>query len=83
MEVVSETGSPFDLEGEPARELIEKILARPLFAHLATASERGPCESPVWFLWEGGALWIIENYKTDSFPSRIEREPEAIRGRQN
>jgi len=83
MEVVSETGSRFDLEGEPARELIEKILARPLFADLATASERGPRESPVWFLWEGGALRIIGNYKIDSFPSRIEREPEAIRGRQN
>jgi hypothetical protein len=66
MEVVSETGSRFDLEREPAQELIEKILSRPLFAHLATASERGPRESPVWFLWEGGALWIIGNYKTDS-----------------
>jgi hypothetical protein len=79
MEVVSETGSRFDLEGEPARELIEKILARPLFAHLATASERGPRESPVWFLWEV-ALWIIGNYKTDSFPSRIEREPRCAVG---
>jgi nitroimidazol reductase NimA-like FMN-containing flavoprotein (pyridoxamine 5'-phosphate oxidase superfamily) len=80
MEVVSETGSRFDLEGEPAQELIEKILARPLFAHLATASKRGPRESPVWFLWEGGALWIIGNYKTDSFPSRIEREPRCAFG---
>jgi hypothetical protein len=54
---------------------MRELLARPLFAHLATASRAGPRESPVWFLWEEEALWIIGNYRTDTFPSRIEREP--------
>lgn len=63
-----------------AHRLMEEILARPLFAHLATGSERGPRESPVWFLWEEDALWIIGNYKTDSFPKRIEKEPRCAIG---
>lgn len=80
MEIVRETGSHFDLGEESARELMESVLARPLFAHLATSSAQGPRESPVWFLWEGGALWIIGNYKTDSFPARVEREPRCAVG---
>lgn len=80
MKVVRETGSHFDLGEEPARRLMEDVLSRPLFAHLATSSERGPCESPVWFLWEGGALWFIGNYETDTFPKRIEREPRCAVG---
>ena len=80
MKIVRETGSHFDLEEGPARRLLEEVLARPLFAHLATASDEGPRESPVWFLWEGGALWIIGNYVTDSFPKRVEREPRCAVG---
>lgn len=59
---------------------IEEFLARPLFAHLATASEEGPRESPVWFVWEDGAVWIIGNRRTDTFPERIEREPRCAIG---
>lgn len=80
MKVIRDTGSHFDLDEESARRLMEEVLARPLFAHLATASEHGPRESPVWFLWEGGALWVIGNYQTDSFPKRIEREPRCAVG---
>jgi hypothetical protein len=80
MKIIRETGSHFDLDEESALRLLEDVLARPLFAHLATASEQGPRESPVWFLWEGGALWVIGNYKTDSFPKRIEREPRCAVG---
>ncbi|MDQ3803097.1 MAG: pyridoxamine 5'-phosphate oxidase family protein [Acidobacteriota bacterium] len=80
MKIIRETGSRFDLDEEPALRLMEDVLARPLFAHLATASEHGPRESPVWFLWEGGALWVIGNYATDSFPKRIEREPRCAVG---
>jgi len=54
--------------------------SRPLFAHLSTASEHGPRESPVLFLWEEGAVWIIGNYETDSFPKRIERDPSCAVG---
>ncbi|HEV2708148.1 MAG TPA: pyridoxamine 5'-phosphate oxidase family protein [Pyrinomonadaceae bacterium] len=80
MKIVRETGSHFDLDEAAARRLLEDLLARPLFAHLATSSEQGPRESPVWFLWEDGALWIIGHYRTDSFPRRIEREPRCAIG---
>lgn len=80
MKIVRETGSHFDLGDDEARRLLEEVLSRPLFAHLATASEDGPRESPVWFLWEGGALWVIGNRATDSFPSRVAREPRCAFG---
>jgi hypothetical protein len=80
MKVVRDTGSHFDLDEEAAHHLMQEILARPLFAHLATDSEEGPRESPVWFLWEKGALWIIGNYQSDSFPKRIELEPRCAVG---
>jgi hypothetical protein len=80
MKIIRETGSHFDLEGGSANRLMNEILERPLFAHLATASVHGPRQSPVWFLWEDGALWIIGNYKTDSFPKRIEQEPRCAIG---
>ena len=59
---------------------LEELLSRPLFAHLASASEEGPRESPVWFLWEDGAVWIIGSLRDDSFPQRIEREPRCAIG---
>jgi general stress protein 26 len=35
------------------------VLDRPLMASLATVSADGaPRNAPVWFLWEGGALWM-------------------------
>src|SRR3712207_6919610 len=80
MRIVRETGSHFDLDEEGARRLLADLLSRPLFAHLATASQDGPRESPVWFLWEEGALWVIGNYRTDSFPKRVEREPRCAVG---
>ena len=80
MQIVRQTGSHFDLGDEGAQRLLADLLSRPLFAHLATASEQGPRESPVWFLWEEGALWVIGNYRTDTFPRRIEREPRCAVG---
>lgn len=53
---------------------VDEFLARPLFAHLATASPSGPRESPVWFLWEEGAIWILGSTATDTFPMRIEQD---------
>jgi len=52
---------------------IDDFLARPLFAHLATASEDGVRESPVWFLWEDETVWLIGNTR-DSFPKRIRKD---------
>jgi Pyridoxamine 5'-phosphate oxidase len=81
MKVIHKTGSHFDLDQGAALRLMEEILARPLFAHLATVSFEGvPRESPVWFLWEGGAVWIIGNYQTDSFPKRIEQDARCALG---
>jgi hypothetical protein len=80
MEIVRRAGSSFDFDDSAARRLIEDVLSRPLFAHLSTASDEGPRESPVWFLWEEGELWIIGNRKTDSFPNRIAREPRCAVG---
>jgi hypothetical protein len=74
MKIVPDTGSHFDLDDERARELMRDLLSRPLFAHLATASAEGPRESPVWFLWEDESLWITGNYRTDTFPTRIESD---------
>jgi hypothetical protein len=80
MKIIAQTGSHFDLDEEAAYSLMNDILSRPLFAHLATYSESGSRESPVWFLWEDDALWIIGNYKTDSFPKRIEQDPRCAIG---
>jgi hypothetical protein len=57
-----------------------EFLSRPLLAHLATASHKGPCESPVWFLWENGAIWILASRKTDTFPARLGRDPRCAIG---
>src|SRR5688572_23280012 len=56
-----------------------EILAKPLMAHLATASPDGPRDSPVWFLWEEGAIWLIANNE-DSFPVRLRAEPRCAIG---
>src|SRR5258705_2979048 len=80
MKIAQETGSHFDLNEDAARDLLSDLLSRPLFAHLATVSDQAPRESPVWFLWESGALWIIGNYRTDTFPKRIEQEPRCAIG---
>jgi len=56
---------------------LEVFLSRRLFAHLSTASEYGPRESPVWFLWEGGAVWIIGG---ESFPQNLQRDPRCAIG---
>jgi nitroimidazol reductase NimA-like FMN-containing flavoprotein (pyridoxamine 5'-phosphate oxidase superfamily) len=68
------------IRDKPRSVDIEEFLARPLFAHLATASYEGPRESPVWFLWEDGAIWIIGSRATDTFPQRIESEPRCAIG---
>ena len=56
---------------------LDEFLARPLFGYLATACEDGSRVSPVWFLWEEGAMWVMGNRETDTFPTRIERDPRS------
>lgn len=62
MELIRDRERSVDLDG---------FLARPLFAHLATASRHGPRESPVWFLWEDSAVWILGSQASDTFPARV------------
>lgn len=54
-----------------------EFLSRPLYAHLAHGSEQGPRESPVWFHWDGRALWIIGG---TSFPANLQRDPRCAIG---
>jgi hypothetical protein len=56
---------------------LDEFLSRPLFAHLATSSRHGPRESPVWFLWENGSLWIIGG---DTFPKTLRDDPRCAIG---
>lgn len=58
---------------------IDEVLARPLMAHLATSSPDGPRESPVWFLWEDGHVWLIGR-RGDSFVRRLGVEPRCAIG---
>jgi hypothetical protein len=62
---VSAGGEIFDLN---------EFLSRPLFAHLAHASAHGPRASPVWFHWDGAALWVIGG---ESFPANLKRDPQC------
>lgn len=43
-------------------------------AYIATGSPEGPRCSPVWFLWEDSAIWLIGS-EEDSFPKRLRAEP--------
>ena len=52
----------------------ELVLSLPLMANLATMSEVGPRNAPVWFLWEDGALWMPGGDRASSV-RRLERDP--------
>jgi hypothetical protein len=54
---------------------LDEFLDRPLFCSLAQASVEGPRVSPLWFLWEDGAVWIIAQLEGRSYPGRVERDP--------
>jgi hypothetical protein len=56
---------------------LNEFLSRPLYAHLAHSSERGPRESPVWFHWDGTAIWIIGG---STFPANLRRDPRCALG---
>lgn len=76
----AESGRVKVIRDRPKSVDVDELLAQPLFAHLATASDEGPRESPVWFLWEGGAIWIIGSRRADSFPARLKRDPACAIG---
>jgi hypothetical protein len=56
---------------------LNEFLSRPLYAHLATLSEHGLRESPVWFHWDGTYVWIIGG---TTFPANLKRDPRCALG---
>ena len=62
--------------GRPVFDL-DEFLSRPLYTHLAHSSEHGPRESPVWFHWDGQAVWIVGG---TSFPTNLQRDPRCALG---
>lgn len=77
----TKAGSPMKIiRNRPKSVDIDEFLSRPLFGHLATVSVEGPRESPIWFLWEDGAVWIIGNSRADTFVHRIEHDPRCATG---
>jgi hypothetical protein len=58
---------------------VDEFLRQPLMAHLATSSDEGPRHSPVWFLWEEGAIWLIGK-EGDSLMNRLRRDTRCAIG---
>lgn len=56
---------------------LDDFLARPLFCFLAQESGDGARVSPLWFLWEDGAVWNIARRPGRSYPDRVERHPRS------
>lgn len=56
---------------------LDEFLSRPLYAHLAHSSSEGARESPIWFHWDGEALWIIGG---TTFPENLKRDPRCAIG---
>ena len=73
MRIVEQTVSA----GDRAIFDLDEFLSRPLYAHLAHDSEHGPRESPVWFHWDGRAVWIIGG---TTFPANLKRDPRCALG---
>src|SRR5271170_3732230 len=59
---------------------LDEFLSRPLMAHLATGSARGARESPLWYLWEGRALWFIVEEGFNTFHHRVLARPRVAIG---
>jgi nitroimidazol reductase NimA-like FMN-containing flavoprotein (pyridoxamine 5'-phosphate oxidase superfamily) len=55
---------------------LDTFLSRPLFCFLATTDNGAPRISPLWFLWEDDAIWIIAN-AAKTYPSRVEQNSET------
>jgi hypothetical protein len=69
------------VRNKKARALdLDRFLSRPLIAHLATQSPEGARESPLWYLWEDGAIWLIAEDSWNTFHGRVERDPRVAVG---
>lgn len=56
---------------------LDAVFDPPLFCYLAQCSDEGPRVSPLWFLWDDGALWSIAPLEDRSYPGRVEQDSRA------
>lgn len=56
---------------------LDEFLDRPLFCFFAQESDTGPRVSPLWFLWEGGAIWNVTQLSDRSYPERVTQYPQT------
>lgn len=67
--------------GAPSENMdLEEFLDRPLFAHLATSTDAGAQDVPLWFLWEDSALWFIVVISENTFHQRVQKDPRTAVG---
>ncbi len=66
--------------GERVRFELDEFLGRPLMAHLATVSEKGARDTPLWYLWEDGAFWFIVEVGYNTFHERVRANPSVSIG---
>lgn len=56
---------------------LDQVLAQPMFCFLAMVSEAGdPRISPLWYLWEDDAIWIIAD-RDRTYTTRVANHPET------
>ena len=53
---------------------LDAFLAQERTCRLATVGPGGPHNSPVWFIWSGGALWVYSLIRSQRWTD-IERDP--------
>jgi hypothetical protein len=57
---------------------IDEVLAEPLFCFLGTATPDGhPRVSPLWYLWEDEAIWILGDTEGKSYTTRVVDHPKT------
>ena len=68
---------PSTADGPPmSREAMDRFLARPLIARLATSDRDRPRVLPMWFWWDGTDVWM-ETSPTFATPRILRRNPHA------
>lgn len=67
--------SGMELVENTLAEDVDAFLDRPLFCFFAQGSDGGPRLSPLWFLWEDGAVWNVARLNGRSYPERVKRWP--------
>lgn len=56
---------------------LDEFLDRPLFCFFAQSSDTGPRLSPLWFLWEEGAVWNVARLSDRTYPERVRQYPQS------